>query len=167
MILPDLLAPNLDLVFCGTAAGNTSAEYEEYYAGPGNKFYPILHKTGLTPRRLEPWEYKMLLKFNIGLTDMVKGKSGNDNAFTNSDFNRDEVAEKILNYHPRFVAFNGKKAASAFLYNTLSRTGDVNYGPVKLNSDIQFFVLPSTSGSANGFWDPSYWHTLAKLVKER
>lgn len=39
---PDLLAPHLRLVFCGTAAGNVSAARGAYYAGPGNQFWPIL-----------------------------------------------------------------------------------------------------------------------------
>ena len=41
MILKDLLQPNLDIVFCGTAAGEVSARKAAYYAGPGNQFYPI------------------------------------------------------------------------------------------------------------------------------
>jgi len=40
MILPDLLASNLKIVFCGSAAGTKSAENKAYYAGPGNRFYP-------------------------------------------------------------------------------------------------------------------------------
>ena len=35
-ILPDVLAPGLDIVFCGTAVGNVSAQRGVYYAGPGN-----------------------------------------------------------------------------------------------------------------------------------
>ena len=56
-LLKDLLAPGLKIVFCGTAAGEVSATRGEYYAGPGNKFWAVLHKIGLTPRRLAPGEY--------------------------------------------------------------------------------------------------------------
>ena len=42
MILPDLLKDNLKIVFCGTAAGNKSAERKAYYAVAGNLFYPAL-----------------------------------------------------------------------------------------------------------------------------
>ena len=34
--LPDILVPGLDIVFCGTAVSNVSAQRGAYYAGPGN-----------------------------------------------------------------------------------------------------------------------------------
>ncbi len=51
-VLLDLLRPGLRVVFCGTAAGAVSAAKGAYYAGPGNRFWPMLAKTGLTPRQL-------------------------------------------------------------------------------------------------------------------
>ncbi|GEO17500.1 hypothetical protein [Microvirga aerophila] len=36
--LPEVLLPNLKIVFCGTAAGNRSAASGAYYAQPGNRF---------------------------------------------------------------------------------------------------------------------------------
>ena len=59
-ILPDLLPHNLKVVFCGTAAGTQSAQAGAYYAGRGNKFWRILHETGLTPRQLAPHEFPTL-----------------------------------------------------------------------------------------------------------
>jgi len=78
MILLDLLRPGLNIVFCGTAAGNKSAERKAYYAGAGNLFYPTLAGCGLTPRLLRPNEYSELLNYNIGLTDLVKFHFGMD-----------------------------------------------------------------------------------------
>jgi len=49
--LPDLLRPNLDVVFVGTAAGRYSAALGAYYARPSNLFWPTLHKVGLTSLR--------------------------------------------------------------------------------------------------------------------
>ena len=51
-VLPDLIAPNLRIVFTGTAVGSASAHAGAYYAGPGNAFWPTLHAVGLTPRLL-------------------------------------------------------------------------------------------------------------------
>jgi len=53
-MLKDVLTHNLDVVFCGTAKGEASARKGFYYAGPGNKFYGILHQAGFTPNKLEP-----------------------------------------------------------------------------------------------------------------
>jgi len=31
--------------------------------------------------------------------------------------------------------------------------------------NTKLFVAPSTSGSANGFWDESYWFMLKKIIE--
>ena len=49
-VLTDLLSKNLKLIFCGSAAGTTSAKKQVYYAGTGNKFWATLYEIGLTPR---------------------------------------------------------------------------------------------------------------------
>ena len=77
-VLPDLIAPNLRILFTGTAVGSASARAGAYYAGPGNAFWPTLHAVGLTPRLLAPSEYRTLLDFGIGLTDVCKVASGSD-----------------------------------------------------------------------------------------
>ena len=74
--LPDLLAPNLKLVICGSAAGQKSADVGHYYAGPGNALWRTLFEIGLTPRELKPEEWQQLLEFGIGLTDLVKDQAG-------------------------------------------------------------------------------------------
>ena len=76
VILPDLLANNLDLVIVGTAAGRVSARRGLYYAGPGNRFWRKLREVGLTPIELRPDEYAKLLGHGIGLPDLAKGACG-------------------------------------------------------------------------------------------
>ncbi len=63
---PDYLAPNLRVVFCGTAAGNRSAEVGHYYAGPGNEFWPLLYRSGIVPVALT-------LSRIIGCCDSLSG----------------------------------------------------------------------------------------------
>jgi double-stranded uracil-DNA glycosylase len=76
--LPDVLQPGLRLVICGTAAGAASAAEGAYYAGPGNKFWRVLHEVGLTPRELWSADYELLLSYGIGLTDLAKHAFGAD-----------------------------------------------------------------------------------------
>jgi len=163
MILQDLLEQNLDIVFCGTAVGNTSAQTKAYYAGKGNKFYAILHRIGLTPKQLTPNTYKELLQYKIGLTDLVKQTSGNDNVLKNTDFDVAGFNNKILKYQPKIVCFNGKTAAAVFIYNNKSKTSHIPYGWLKTKiGQTRLFVAPSTSGSANAFWNENYWFKLEK-----
>lgn len=77
-MLPDRLAPGLQVLFCGTAAGTASATRGHYYAGPGNRFWGLLAQTGLTPRLLRPDEDHLMPGFRTGLTDLAKGVAGMD-----------------------------------------------------------------------------------------
>ena len=158
-MLPEVLKPDLKIVFCGTAAGRKSAELGFYYAGNGNKFWKTLFETGLTPRLLMPSEFSELINWGIGLTDMVKDKSGMDNNLMRSDFKNNGLVEKIQKYNPRYLCFNGKKAAKEFYgYNY------VEYGlQEKRVYDTSIFIAPSTSSAANGFWDVKHWIKLANL----
>ena len=160
MILPDLLQSGLNVVFCGTAVGDRSAQRGAYYAGPGNRFWEILTETDLTPYRFTPEQYPSLLKFKIGLTDLVKGRSGQDVQLSTGDFDVSGFREKIDKYAPKAVGFNGKKAAQLYFASPSVEYGPQNdkIGPTAL------FVLPSTSGAARGFWDPKHWFQLAEFV---
>ncbi len=160
-MLEDLFKENLDLVICGTAAGNRSAQLKQYYAGHGNKFWQILAQVGLTPYKLLPSQYRLLLSYGIGLTDIVKGQSGSDAAIYFHDSGRYVLREKILRFKPRYFCFNGKRAAKEF-YNQKR----ITFGPQSESiGGTKFFVAPSTSGAANATWDPNLWHKLSILVK--
>jgi double-stranded uracil-DNA glycosylase len=167
-LLPDLIKPDLDIVFCGMAVGNRTAEVKLYYAGSGNKFYSILAETSLTDYELNPDQYEKLLGYNFGLTDLVKDTSGNDSDLIESDFDVPMFISKISEYKPKYVCFNGKAAASVFKYGNKNHTDKIDYGLMnKKINDVNLFVAPSTSGSAAGFWDSTYWYKLAELIKDK
>jgi len=157
--LPDVLGPGLKVVFCGSAAGRRSAAAQAYYAGPGNRFWDMLYLIGLTPQRFAPREYAAVLAYGIGLTDMVKRRSGNDDDLQRGDFDADLLRRKITQYSPCVVAFNGKRAAQAFF------GGQVYYGAQEESmGTTMFFVLPSTSGAARRFWDEAPWFALGEFI---
>ena len=161
-VLPDVLTRDLDVVFCGSAAGTESARQNAYYAGPGNKFWKTLAKVGLTDRPLGPNEYPLLLTYRIGLTDMNKTESGGDSALTKASDDPNRLRASITEHAPRFLAFNGKRAAKAFFGH------DVKYGrqPDTIG-ETAIYVLPSTSGAASGHWDFGPWQEFAEHVRQR
>ena len=124
-ILPDLLANDLDLVIVGAAAGRASAKRGLYYAGPGNRFWRMLHEVGLTPVELWPGEYAKLLDYGIGLTDLAKGACGADSDLKPADFDRMRLRAVIKTRSPRLVAFNGKTAAARYFDVPAAQ---INYG---------------------------------------
>lgn len=158
-VLPDLLAPDLRLVICGSAAGTVSARRRAYYAGPGNRFWPTLAEVGFTDRVLRPEEYPKLLAYGIGLTDVVKTAFGADSAIPKEAFSREGVLEKLRHFRPRVLATNGKRAARELF----GRSVDYGLQPTRL-ADVLVFVLPSTSGRAGSFFDISHWRGLAAYV---
>jgi TDG/mug DNA glycosylase family protein len=159
-VLPDVLAPGLAIVICGTAAGAASARRRAYYAGPGNAFWPTLFKVGLTPRHLEPEEYVSVLQYGLGLTDLAKGVSGADHTLSREHFDRDVLQGKIARYRPHIVAFTSKRAAEECVGHA------VPYGLLPEHiGQTRLVVLPSPSGAARRYWDVRPWHDLA-LMRE-
>ena len=161
-ILPDILAPNLNIIFCGTAAGTMSAQVGAYYANPGNKFWRILYETGLTPRLLSPHDFCTLPQYGLGLTDLAQHAFGNDTDLHPHDFDPATFRDKMLRYAPRAIAFNSKRAAQEFFGR---KTVAFGRQPELLDKSA-IFVLPSTSGLACRSWDASHWHALAAFVLE-
>jgi double-stranded uracil-DNA glycosylase len=69
--VPDVVAPGLDVLFCGINPSLTSAARRHHFARPGNRFWPALHLAGLTPRQLTPDEDRELLEYGLGVTNVV------------------------------------------------------------------------------------------------
>ena len=158
-MLPDLLAPGLKVVICGSAVSTKSRMKAAYYAGPGNRFWRTLAEVGLTPIQLAPEDYPRLLAFGIGLTDLIKTQSGTDAEVRFAEVDRGRLTDAVAHWKPSYVCFNGKRAAQEYFQ---SKT--INYGvqPHVLGT-TRVFVAPSTSAAARGAWDLSLWQDLAKL----
>ena len=170
-ILPDVLTPNLKLVICGSAVSTQSSQAGSYYAGQGNKFWQILHETGLTDRRLLTSEYRELQHYGIGLTDVAKKVAGVDAHIQHDDYDAAAFAQRMERFQPRIICFNGKKAATVFLawqYSRSVKTKEIDYGilpqPTFLYAPL-LFVAPSTSAAAQASWNPEHWHQLAEQVR--
>ncbi len=161
MVLPDVLAPGLRLVLCGTAPSRASKEEAAYYAHPGNIFWTTLFESGLTAVLLQPKEYAAVLDYGIGLTDLNKTEFGADAELSHGGFDVAGFTEKMRTVRPRIIAFDSKFAASKFF----GRPG-VQYGLQTETLDgIALFVVPSTSGRARRYFNLAYWRDLAARVQ--
>lgn len=156
--LPDVLAPGLRVVFCGTAAGTASSRAGAYYAGPGNKFWRTLEEVQLTPRRLAPEEFSEVLNYGIGLTDLCKSAAGSDVEVARHGFDVRRLRAQIETYRPAVLAFNGMKGGQVAVDATA-------YGQQRERwASTAIWVLPSTSGAANRYWDVEHWRALAATL---
>ena len=157
-VLPDVMPRGMITIFCGSAVGKESARQGAYYAHRGNRFWPTLHAAGFTDRRLRPDEYPLLPSFSIGITDLAKYEYGNDDELSRRAYDVEDLARRIRTCSPQFIAFNGKRPASAFL-----GVRQIDYGEVGSFASARVFVLPATSGRATRFWDISHWLELGSL----
>jgi len=160
--VPDLLAPGLDLVFCGTAPSPISFKARAYYANPGNAFWPTLHAVGLTPERLPPQRYPELLQWRIGLTDLNKTEVGSDHELSPRAMDAGSLHAKLRKFRPASVAFTSKNAASLALDIKVPAYGR----QVELLEGAVVFVLASPSGRARSFWTIKPWKEAAAFVIE-
>ena len=164
-ILPDILQSGLITVFCGRAPSPESRRRGAYYAHPSNLFWRVLADTGMTDRRLLPEEFRELSRYGIGLTDINKFESGSDHELTGTGDKPELVAQKILKYQPRMLAFTGKNNARMFLHGVFgrqkSRWLECGRQEGYLIGDTEIFVLPSTSARARRYWDVECWQQLA------
>jgi len=69
--IPDLVAPGLRVLFAGINPSLYSAATGYHFARPGNRFWPALHRSGFTDRRLQPAEQHLLLGAGLGITNVV------------------------------------------------------------------------------------------------
>jgi len=69
--LPDVLGPELKVLFVGINPSILSFERGHHFARPGNRFWPALHGSGWTPRLMKPDEDGELPALGIGITNVV------------------------------------------------------------------------------------------------
>src|SRR5215207_1870010 len=70
--VPDLVASGLSILFVGINPGLYSGATRHHFARPGNRFWPALHKSGITPRLLRPDDEGKLIELGVGVTKFVQ-----------------------------------------------------------------------------------------------
>ncbi|CAN5406920.1 mismatch-specific DNA-glycosylase [soil metagenome] len=161
VLVPDLLAKGLRIVFCGTAPSRTSAAARAYYAHPGNRFWPTLHEIGLTPKLVPAVNYEQLLSLRIGLTDLCKHHSGSDDELPAAGFDVEGLQAKILHYAPDWLVFTSLTAARIALgTSTVYGHQNIRWGTTQL------YACCSTSGRARRFWQQHIWDAIPQLASD-
>jgi len=163
--LPDYLRRGMKLVVVGCNPGERSARVGHYYAGRGNQFWTLLYEGGIVPEPLEYEDDVRLVEFGIGLTDLVKRPTRGIEEIRREEFAEGCVllAQKLEQWAPRVVAFNGKLVYQKFSGRPckLGLQKDRPYG-------ARVFVLPSTSGQNVGLplkQKRRYFRQLGALLK--
>ncbi len=142
--IPDVIAPGLTVLFVGINPGLYSAAAGHHFAGPSNRFWPALHESGFTPRRLRPEEDRELLRWGLGIVNLVQRATVSAAELRPEEFREGRLVleEKVERCRPRWVAFVGIGA-----YSTAFRRKDVRLGLQEETIGVtHIWVLPNTSG---------------------
>lgn len=164
--VPDVLGPDLRLVFCGINPGFVSAAAAALFANPRNDFWRLLAAAGLTSRLYEPSEQFEVLKEGIGLTNAAPRTTRGSGDLRRADFaGAAERLERLaVELRPAWIAFVGKEAYRG----AFGERPALGEQPRRLG-ETRLFVLPSTSpANAAVPWEERlhWFRELRKRVKK-
>jgi TDG/mug DNA glycosylase family protein len=154
--LRDVIGPDLRILFCGINPSLMSAERGHHFARPGNRFWPALYGAGLTPRLLRPDEDAELVRYGLGITNLVDRPTRAASELTEEELRGGAQALEALvaEWRPRTVAFVGIGAYRAAFRRPRATVGRQE----ERVAGAAVWVLPNTSGlNAN--------HQLPDLVR--
>ncbi len=142
--IPDLIAPDLRVLFCGINPGLYSAATGFHFARPGNRFWPTLYAAGFTDRLLFPFEEYELLKSGYGITNLVERSTASADELSKQELisGGRQLEIKVREYRPKFIAMLGVGAYRSAFGFPKAKLGlqDITIGKTRL------WVLPSPSG---------------------
>jgi len=154
--LPDLLAENLDVVFCGLNPSLGAVRTGHHFESRSNRFWRVLHFAGFTPTLLDAKEDRRLLDYGCGLTTVAPRPTPAADALTRDDYLAavPVLEAKIRAWRPRAAAFLGKPG-----YAALTGRRRVDWGAqCEMFGGACAWVLPNPSGRNRSF-------SLAQLVR--
>jgi len=142
--VPDIIALDLNVLFCGINPSLYSAAVGHHFARPGNRFWRSLHAAGFTERLLAPFEDRDLLQFGYGLTNIVDRATARADELDAEELvtGQRQLVAKVQHYRPQFLAVLGISAYRTAFNRPKAVMGLQNES---LDSAI-IWVLPNPSG---------------------
>ena len=162
--LPDILAADLSVVFCGLNPGAEAAATGHHFVGRSNRFWRVIHLAGFTPTQIDPMNDTSLLSFGCGLTTVAERPTASADEITKDEFLAGGLAlrQKIERYTPRYVAFLGKAAFAA-----IAEKREVSWGrqPAAIGG-AAIWILPNPSGRNRSFGLAALVDAYSQLRRE-
>ncbi|MFM9703525.1 MULTISPECIES: G/U mismatch-specific DNA glycosylase [Streptomyces] len=156
-LVPDVVAGGLHVLFCGINPGLMTAATGHHFARPGNRFWPVLHLSGFTPRLLKPAEQGELLSYGLGITNVVARASARADELTAEEYREGGrlLREKVVRLAPRWLAVVGVTAYRVAFDDRRAQVGPQE----RVIGGTRVWVLPNPSG-LNAHW------TAATMAEE-
>jgi TDG/mug DNA glycosylase family protein len=142
--IPDLVGPDLRVLFCGINPGQRSGELGLHFARPGNRFWKLLAAAGFTDGVLHPAEQGVLPAQGIGITNLVERPTVAASELGSAELRSGarRLEEKVRSLRPRCVAVLGLGA-----YRTAFERPNATIGrQPELLAHVPVWLLPNPSG---------------------
>jgi double-stranded uracil-DNA glycosylase len=138
-VLPGPGGPPFSVLFCGINPGLVSAATGHHFARPGNRFWPVLHAAGFTPRLLRPAEQGELAALGLGITNLVPRATARADELSAAELvaGGARLRELVARLRPAWLAVVGITA-----YRTAFAAPQAMVGP----QEPGVWVLPNPSG---------------------
>ncbi|MGW1795274.1 G/U mismatch-specific DNA glycosylase [Streptomyces sp. NPDC001984] len=155
--VPDVIADGLRVLFCGINPGLMTAATGHHFARPGNRFWPVLHLSGFTPRLMKPVEQGELLSYGLGITNVVARPTARADELSSAEYVEGGrlLAAKVTRLRPSWLAVVGVTAYRAAFGDRKAQVGPQE----RVIGDTRVWVLPNPSG-LNAHW------TAATMAEE-
>lgn len=143
--MPDVIAADLRVLFCGINPSLYSAAVGHHFARPGNRFWKALHESGCTERLLSPFEDADLPAAGIGITNVVERATAAAAELSTSELRQGVqcLEDKVARFRPAAVAVLGLQA-----YRTAFARRGAGIGPQpEMMHGARLWLLPNPSGA--------------------
>lgn len=142
--MPDVVALDLDILFCGINPGRWSGAVGHHFAHPGNRFWKLLFAAGLTAEQLVPEDERRLLDTGLGVTNLVNRTTTAAADLTPEQLREGaaRLAETVRRWRPATVAVLGLGAYRTAFGHPHAAVGEQ---PDSIG-DAAVWVLPNPSG---------------------
>ena len=163
--LKDRIRPGVRVLLVGINPGVRSSQVGHHFAGPSNRFWKLLHESGLVPERIGFKDDGRLHEWGFGITNLIPRPTPGIDTLRPEEYlaGAKTLRRKIRRVKPEVVAFVG---VTLFRSVFGRKTGQ----PVALGLQAErlegarVFVLPNPSGRNANF---SYGEMLDAFVQLR
>jgi double-stranded uracil-DNA glycosylase len=148
--VPDLIGPNLRLLFVGINPGLWTAVTQTHFAHPGNRFYPALLRAGIIERDVDRSngmsddDRAHLIERGIGITNIVRRTTARASELTPAELRAGGVRLRsfVADHRPSVVAIAGITAYRAAFRLPKATMGEQLEGV----AGARLWVVPNPSG---------------------
>jgi TDG/mug DNA glycosylase family protein len=150
--LTDRVGPDVRVLFVGINPGVRSALINHHFAGPSNRFWKLLHESGLVPEAITYADDDRLPEWGFGVTNLVPRPTPGIDTLRPEEYaaGLHLLRKKVRRWKPEVVAFVGV-TLYRFVFGVRPAIA-VATGPQPESFEgADVFVLPNPSGRNANF----------------